>query len=100
MNLKERIISESLKLFPLKGFLITSIQDIVIKASTSKGGLYNYFKSKDDIFIAVLSEARKIWRQKNLEGLDKIEKPTEKVKKLLENYRDRYLKDTETFPGG
>jgi TetR/AcrR family transcriptional repressor of nem operon len=100
MDLKERIISESLKLFSLKGFLITSIQDIMIKANTSKGGLYNYFKSKDDIFIAVLSEARKIWRQKNLEGLDKIEKPIEKVKKLLENYRDRYLKDTETFPGG
>lgn len=100
MDIKERIISESLKLFSLKGFLSTSIQDIMMEAKTSKGGLYNHFKSKDDIFIAVLSEARKIWRQKNLEGLDKIEKPIEKVKKLLENYRDRYLKDTETFPGG
>ena len=33
-------------------------------------------------------------------GLDQIEKPVGKVRKLLENYRDRYLKDTETFPGG
>jgi hypothetical protein len=48
----------------------------------------------------VLSEARKIWRQKNLKGLDQIEKPVEKVKKLLANYRDNYLKDAKNFPGG
>ena len=98
--LKEKIIRESLKLFSLKGFLSTSIHDIMREAKTSKGGLYNHFKSKDDILVAVLSEARKVWREKNLAGLDEIERPVEKVKKLLENHRDRYLKDTETFPGG
>ncbi len=100
VNLKERIVQESLKLFSLKGFLSTSIQDIMREANTSKGGLYNHFKNKDQIFFAVLSEARKIWRQKNLKGLDQIEKPVEKVKKLLANYRDNYLKDAKNFPGG
>lgn len=89
-----------MKLFSSKGYLSTSIQDIMEKAKSSKGGLYNHFKSKEDIFFAVLSEARKIWRQRNLAGLDEIEKPVAKVKKLLENYRDRYLKDKKTFPGG
>ncbi len=70
------------------------------QANISKGGVYNHFKSKDEIFSAVLSEARKVWRERNLAGLEQIENPVEKVKKLLENYRDRYLKDTETFPGG
>jgi len=98
--LKEKIIYESMKLFSSKGYLSTSIQDIMEKAKSSKGGLYNHFKSKEDIFFAVLSEARKIWRQRNLAGLDEIEKPVAKVKKLLENYRDRYLKDKKTFPGG
>lgn len=98
--LKDKIIRESLKLFSLKGFLSTSIQDIMKEAKTSKGGLYNHFKSKDDIFHAVLSEARKIWRDRNLAGLDQVENPVEKVRKLLENYKDRYLKDAETFPGG
>lgn len=98
--LKEKIIRESLKLFSLKGFLSTSIHDIMKETRASKGGLYNHFRSKDDIFFAVLSEARKIWRQQNLAGLDQIEKPVAKVKKLLENYRDRYLKDKKTFPGG
>jgi len=98
--LKEKIVLESLKLFSLKGFLSTSVHDIMREAKTSKGGLYNHFKSKDEIFSAVLSEARKVWRDRNLAGLDQIEKPVGKVRKLLENYRDRYLKDTETFPGG
>jgi TetR/AcrR family transcriptional repressor of nem operon len=98
--LKEKIIYESMKLFSSKGYLSTSIHDIMEKANSSKGGLYNHFKSKEDIFFAVLSEARKIWRQRNLAGLDKIEKPVAKVKKLLENYSDRYLKDKKTFPGG
>ena len=98
--LKMRIVYESMKLFSSKGFLSTSIHDIMREARTSKGGLYNHFKSKDEIFSAVLSEARKVWREKNLAGLEEIEAPVAKVRKLLENYRDRYLKDRKTFPGG
>ncbi len=100
MDLKEKIVHESLKLFSLKGFLSTSIHDVLTAANTSKGGFYNHFQSKEDLFFAVLDEARKIWRKKNLSGLDEIERPVEKIKKLLENYRDRYLKDTKNFPGG
>jgi AcrR family transcriptional regulator len=100
MNLKEKITHESLKLFSLKGFLGTSIHDILEAANTSKGGFYNHFSSKEDLFFQVLDEARKIWREKNLRGLDQIENPTEKIKQLLKNYKDRYLKDADNFPGG
>ncbi len=100
MTLKEKIIHESLKLFSLKGFLSTSMNDILQAANTSKGGFYNHFKSKEDLFFTVLDEARKNWREKNLADLDQLEKPVQKVKKLLENYRDRYLRDTKNLPGG
>ncbi len=100
MSLKDNIISESLRLFSLKGFLSTSIQDIMDAAHTSKGGFYNHFKSKEDLFFRVLEEARKIWRENNLDGLDQIRDPFEKVKRIIVNYRDRYLKDTTKLPGG
>ena len=100
MSLKDNIISESLRLFSLKGFLSTSIQDIMDAAHTSKGGLYNHFKSKEDLFFRVLEEARKIWRENNLDGLDRITDPLEKVNQIIVNYRDRYLKDTTKLPGG
>lgn len=50
-NLKEQIIHEFMKVFSLKGFLSTSIHDIMREAKTFKGGLYNHFKNKDDIFL-------------------------------------------------
>jgi AcrR family transcriptional regulator len=100
MNLKEKIVHESLKLFSLKGFLSTSIHDILEAAGTSKGGFYNHFSSKEDLFFQVLDEARRIWREKNLAGLDQIENPSEKITKFLNNYKDRYLMDAENFPGG
>lgn len=69
-------------------------------AGTSKGGFYNHFSSKEDLFFQVLDEASKIWRKRNFSDLDDIENPLRKAKKLLENYRDHYLKDAENFPGG
>jgi TetR/AcrR family transcriptional repressor of nem operon len=100
MSLKEKIIHESLKLFSLKGFLSTSIHDILEAAHTSKGGFYNHFSSKEDLFFQVLDEARDIWRERNLFGLDQTESEVDKIKMLLENYKDRYLKDADNFPGG
>jgi TetR/AcrR family transcriptional repressor of nem operon len=100
MNLKEKIIHESLKLFSLKGFLSTSIDDILNATNASKGGLYNHFGSKEELFHAVLSEARKIWREKTLYELNETDRPIEKLIRLLINYRDRYLKDADDFPGG
>lgn len=100
MSLKDRIVHESLKLFSLNGFWNTSITDILEAAGTSKGGFYNYFASKEDLFFVVLEEAQRIWREKTLAGIDEIENPLEKIEQLLLNYRDRYLKDGDNFPGG
>jgi AcrR family transcriptional regulator len=100
MSLKENIIHESLRLFSLKGFLGTSLQDILSEAGTSKGGFYNHFQSKEDLFYYVLCEARRIWRNKNLAGLEEIDDPVGKITKLLQNFKDQYLKDSENFPGG
>jgi TetR/AcrR family transcriptional repressor of nem operon len=100
MSLKEKIITESLKLFSLKGFLSTSISDILAATKSSKGGFYNHFKSKDDLYFAVLEKAKNVWRERNLDGLTEIENPIDKIKKLLTNYKDKYLKDSMNFPGG
>jgi TetR/AcrR family transcriptional regulator, transcriptional repressor for nem operon len=100
MTLKETIIHESMKLFSLKGFLGTSIDDILSASNSSKGGFYNHFKSKEDLFLEVLDEARKIWRDRNLKGLSQNQDALTNIKKLLINFRDVYLKNSESFPGG
>lgn len=99
-NLKDRIIEESLRLFSVKGYTSTSTMDIIEAVGASKGGFYNHFKSKEQLFRDMLSAARKIWRERNLYQLDEEPRSLLKIQKLLENYRDRYLADSKNFPGG
>ena len=89
-----------MKLFSTKGYCSTSITDILLAANTSKGGFYNHFASKEVLFNHVLREAQTIWREQTLADLEPIDSPVGKIQKILENYRDRYLKDNVTFPGG
>jgi len=100
LKLKEKIIVESIRLFSAKGFLNTSINDVMEASGTSKGGLYNHFCNKGELFSSVLDESRKRWREINLAGLDKIDSPIGKIIRILENYRDRYLAGSGHVPGG
>jgi len=100
MVLRDTIIHEAQKLFSLNGFLSTGVKDIIEAAGTSKGGFYNHFCSKEDLFLEVLDESQKIWRSRVLYSINNIESPTEKITQMLVNYQDRYLQDSENFPGG
>jgi TetR/AcrR family transcriptional repressor of nem operon len=99
-NLRQSIVYESMRLFSQQGYLSTSIADILDATAASKGGFYNHFKSKEHLFFEVVREAQKIWRERVFFELDKINSPVQRLKKLLVNYRDRYLKDVDNFPGG
>lgn len=48
------ILKSALLLFSEKGFGNTSMQSIAIQSKVSKGNLYNYFKSKEDLLEGVL----------------------------------------------
>jgi TetR/AcrR family transcriptional repressor of nem operon len=100
MILRETIIHEAQKLFSLNGYLNTGINEIINAAGTSKGGFYNHFCSKEDLFLEVLAQAQKIWRERVLTSISEIDSPTEKIIQILTNYRDKYLKDSDNFPGG
>ena len=53
---KEKIISVSATLFLTKGYDKTSMQDIVNELGMSKGAIFHHFKSKDEIFEAVIKK--------------------------------------------
>jgi AcrR family transcriptional regulator len=50
-NQQLRLLSASLKAFTSKGYLETSVQDIVGIARTSKSTFYKYYKNKDALLI-------------------------------------------------
>lgn len=49
MELKDKIIQTAYELFSSKGFMKTTISDIVKASGASKGGFYHHFSSKEDI---------------------------------------------------
>jgi AcrR family transcriptional regulator len=53
-NVKENLIEASIRLFLAKGYAGATTNEIADSAGVSKGGLYWYFKSKEDILGAIL----------------------------------------------
>lgn len=54
---KGAILRAAQKLFSTKGFFDTTIADIVEKAGVSRGTFYLYFKDREQVFAALLSQA-------------------------------------------
>ena len=51
---KKQILEAAMALFNEKGFEKTSVQDILDKMGISKGALYHYFLSKEDILREII----------------------------------------------
>jgi AcrR family transcriptional regulator len=48
-----RLLDAAVSLFADKGFDATSVQEIVERAAVTKGAMYHYFKSKDDLLYEI-----------------------------------------------
>ena len=49
MDLKKKIMESAWELFQEKGYTATTVNEIIQKAGTSKGGFYYYFHAKDEL---------------------------------------------------
>ncbi len=54
---RKKILRAAVGCFCQRGYHNTSVQDICDEAGLSKGGLYTYFKSKEQILAAVVKES-------------------------------------------
>lgn len=86
---KQEIISAAFELFALRGYHRTSISEIAKKAKVSKGLIYNYFNSKEDLLKEVVLNSYK-------QASDALyEKMQEEIQK--ENNNDVLKKVIELF---
>ena len=53
---QRRIIDAAVELFSRKGFDGTSVQEVVDAARVTKGAMYHYFRSKDDLLYEIYHE--------------------------------------------
>lgn len=53
MNVQDQVLKAALDLFSTQGYATTSVQQIVAAAGVTKGAMYHYFASKDDLLFAI-----------------------------------------------
>ncbi|MGD0919435.1 MAG: TetR/AcrR family transcriptional regulator [Thermodesulfobacteriota bacterium] len=84
----------SAKLFGLKGYLETSMDDIAAAAKVTKGGVYHYFPSKTEILYFICST----YVDLDLEGLEQslrgFQKSAEKIKFIVFRHINHYTTHT------
>lgn len=85
---RERLIDVARQLFARKGLENTTMNDIATASDRGRRTIYTYFRTKDDIYQAVIEdEANHILSDIN-QQLDLASTPAEKLQALL-NYRSR-----------
>lgn len=80
---KALIKKGAVKLFASKGFFATTIKDIAKEVSMAQGLVYHYYKSKDDIYLEVISHALDMMNEA-VEGLKLSNQPAdEKIRNAI-----------------
>lgn len=96
---RDRLVFAAMRLFSEKGYLSTSVADILKEAGANSGSLYHAFPTKQDVLVAVLALYR--------DGIEPmllapawagVDDPIERIFALLGRYR-RSLEVTDCLYG-
>lgn len=80
------IAAAAAKLFSMKGYIETSMEDIATAAKMSKGGMYYYFSNKCDILSYVLSSFMDLALENIENDLQGITDPSEKIRFIIRRH--------------
>jgi AcrR family transcriptional regulator len=53
---QQEVLAAAARVFAVKGFHATSMQDLIAASGLTAGGLYHYIKSKDELLISICDE--------------------------------------------
>jgi AcrR family transcriptional regulator len=90
---REAILDVAQQVFLEEGFAAASMSTIAARLGGSKGTLYNYFKSKDDLFNAYV-ERRCLWQQDEIFECLPGEAPAAALQRVARSFLAHILNDT------
>ncbi|PWW20559.1 TetR family transcriptional regulator [Cytobacillus oceanisediminis] len=85
---KKEILAGALACFAKKGFQAATIDDIVAYSGISKGAIYNYFKSKEEIYLELMNEQTEATSARLVESISNLSSAEEKLEYLFDIYRE------------
>jgi AcrR family transcriptional regulator len=80
---KESILEAAIKVFSEKGYSQTTIREVAKRAGISVGGVYIYFKNKEEIYFTLLKYLLDEFRDKTRDSIKDIEDPVEAVRDYI-----------------
>ncbi|KGB55326.1 TetR/AcrR family transcriptional regulator [Sphingopyxis sp. SE2] len=89
---RQRILMTAMELFWEKGYLSTSVADILSRSQVHSGSLYHFFPGKQDVLVGVLELYRDgIDAMLLAPNWDGVDDPIDKVFALLAGYRTHLI---------
>ena len=95
---KAHIIHQAAEVFNQKGYAGSSIADIMQATGLKKGGIYNHFKSKDELALAAFDYAVSFMSQEVWQAVKTQRSAVERLQALVSAYLT-YV-DKPPIPGG
>lgn len=93
---RETIMASAREFFFAKGFNATTMDEIAHKAELSKGALYLYFASKEELYVSVMSEGLAILFDR-IEEAFKLDLPPDQMVRKFWEVRYRYYLDYREY---
>jgi AcrR family transcriptional regulator len=86
---REQILDAAIQVFSRKGFAQARMDDLVAEAGLSKGTLYWYFKSKDEIILALIERVF----QQDLQQLEALTSSRVSAVEGIRRFTDAAIRD-------
>jgi AcrR family transcriptional regulator len=83
---KAHIVQQAAEVFNQKGYAGSSIVDIMQATGLKKGGIYNHFKSKDELAVAAFDYAVSLMSQKVWSAVKTKRNAIERLQALVSSY--------------
>ena len=83
---KARIIEQAATVFNQKGYASSSIADIMQATGLKKGGIYNHFKSKEELALAAFDYAVSLISQRMSQAVKTKGNAVERLQALVSSY--------------
>ncbi len=99
LDTRTNILKVALLLFLEKGYKNVSYQDLVKKSGLSKGAIYHYFASKEELLVAVFDMFSESSKQPLAIDPENLVKDYDSFRKLYFDIKIGQLNDFKTFLG-
>ena len=95
---RAKIIQISAELFNTKGYSGTSISDVMQATGLKKGGIYNHFKSKEELALAAFDYAFQQVKKRTLKAWHKNNNARDRLLAIINNFLS-YIDDPPIIGG-